>query len=42
MLLADVLTGDRAMGAGGANISEFVIQTNGDESHNSVKLYCLL
>ncbi len=31
------------MGAGGANISEdFAIQTKGEASHSSVKLYILL
>ncbi len=29
------------MGAGGANISDFDIQTKGDASQSSVRLYCL-
>ena len=36
-----VRTGERDMGAGGANMSDLVIQTNGDESQSSVRLYCL-
>ena len=30
------------MGAGTGNISDLVIQTNGEESHSSVRLYCRL
>ena len=41
MLPAIVRTGEREIGAGGANISDLVIQTKGDESQSSVRLYCL-
>ena len=35
-----VLMGDREIGAGGANTSDFACQANGDVVHSSVSLNC--
>ena len=38
LFVVDVLIGEREIGAGGANTSDFAVQMNGEEVHSSVKL----